>query len=122
MKRVPSVAGFIFAALHLACVVVVASLIFAARGVVGEFVLLWTWFVVLDYPLGYLWEAVDQLVKSWPDVPFLPPLANNWQLFLAPLIFFSVVGTIWWFCIGWVIGRMVTLIFTFRGSRSHVTP
>jgi hypothetical protein len=119
MTRVPRVAGLTLAALHLACVAVAATCIIVAfaHGE-GESPMLWIYFAYLDYPLGYLFPAVD--VTSWPDIQFLPPIANNWDAFLAPLIFFSVVGTSWWFCIGWVLGRIFTLIFKSRGSCSQL--
>lgn len=119
MRRVPRVAGLTLAALHLACVAVAATwIIVAFTHGEGESPMLWIYFAFLDYPLGYLLGAVD--VTSWPDIPFLPPIANSWEAFWAPLIFLSVMGTIWWFCIGWVLGRVFTLVFRFR--RSGLTP
>jgi hypothetical protein len=108
------------AGVHLACVIAAAVWILASFPHEQESPMLWIYVMLLDYPVSYLWGAVDQFMTHWPDLPFLPALANSWSAFLGPLFFFAFVGTAWWFCIGWLLGRIWTLIRRPHDIRSSV--
>jgi hypothetical protein len=77
----------------------------------------WLYFLFIDYPVRYLWGPLDSVLTKLPDVPFLPSIAANWSAFLGPLLLFGIVGTLMWFCVGWLLGRG----YVFLRKPSHLT-
>lgn len=100
--------GFVLAGLHLSLIVLVVLAILSGKE--SDWPMFWMYFFIIDFPLGFLYNALCYL-------PFLPlrrqlipgidsPL-NDFVNFLFPLLFFSIVGTAWWFYIPVFIGRLL---------------
>ena len=111
MKRLPRVLGWTLALLHLVLVIAIACSIASAHAR-GNHEASMGWIVVmfLSYPVVRLFPVVAHLLPTYPDISFLPGITGNWSEFLFPLVFFSLVGSAWWFGIGWVLGRVICII------------
>jgi hypothetical protein len=62
--------------------------------------MVWIGFLVLDFPVGVLYVALNSLTSAVPShlnlVPGYSPVNDVWN-FLAPVGFFGLVGSAWWF-------------------------
>jgi hypothetical protein len=66
------------------------------------------WFLVdiLDLPIFLLTIPLGPWIQSLPHVSWLPGIAGAWEPFLFSLLEGSILGTAWWFLIGWGVGRI----------------
>jgi hypothetical protein len=119
MVKAPRKIAMVAAAIHLLVVAVFAIWIYVANSHDGESPMYWLFLMFGDVPASLLLKPLGFIVDGWPRVSWLPGLAGDWPNFLYPLFFFAIVGTLWWYCIGWVCGRGWTLIF---GRSKRVPP
>ena len=108
--------AMILATIHICVVFAFSVWIYAAyRFGEGESPMYWIFMYFVDFPVTLLLKPLCFLVEDFPNVSWLPGLAGNWPNFLYPLVFFSIIGTVWWYSVGWVCGRGWEMIF----RRSH---
>jgi len=119
MMRAPNKIAAIAAAIHICIVVAFAAWIYIANNFDGESPMYWLLLMFIDFPVSLLLGPLSFVVSSFPDISWLPGLAGDWDNFLYPLVFFAIIGTIWWYCVGWVCGRGWEMIF---GCSTHVPP
>jgi hypothetical protein len=93
-----SVGGAIAAVLHLGVLGVTIAWIFAAGD--ADWRGYWMLFLALDFPVSLGVFPVSWLVPAAPAGP-LADLSNFWW----PLAYHGVVGTWWWYVVGWAIER-----------------
>ena len=97
-KRKLSAAGVGAALLHLAILGLIAALILTTRR--GDWRSWWTLMLALDFPVSLGVFPVTWLVPAAHRGP-LHDLSNFWW----PLAYHGVVGTWWWYVVGWAAGR-----------------
>jgi len=95
-----SLAGLAGALAHLLILGVVVSLILG--GGEPSWPKYWVIFLALDFPLSLGVIPVTWLVPVAQGGP-LADVANFWW----PLAYHGVVGTLWWYIVGWAIGRRI---------------
>lgn len=96
--RGTSVSGAAAAALHLALLgIAVASILGTSE---GDWRAHWIWFLALDFPVSLGVLPVAWLVPAAGHTP-LSDFSNFWW----PLAYHGVVGTWWWYVVGWAIAR-----------------
>ena len=69
---------------------------------------LWIFIGMLDTPMNLLLlPLLDHLPRFdlWPRVSFLPGHLCSWD-FLFSFLYFVVLGTAFWFLLGWLFGRL----------------
>jgi len=91
-------AGLAAALLHLILLGGTVALILASAA--GSWTQHWFIFLALDFPVSLGVIPVAWLVPQSPEGP-LSDLSNFWW----PLAYHGVVGTGWWYIVGWAIGR-----------------
>jgi hypothetical protein len=101
MKRRLSAAGVAAAALHLALLGLTVALILGTSG--GDWRSHWVLFLALDFPVSLGVFPVSWLVPGSDRGP-LADVSNFWW----PLAYHGVVGTWWWYVVGWAIARRIT--------------
>jgi ABC-type glycerol-3-phosphate transport system permease component len=106
--------GFILAAIHLVVVGSLAAWILIASKHDRESPLYWVYLLAIDFPVIFVMWPLSHMVDGWANVHWLPGLAGEWTNFLLPLICLSLVGTLWWYVIGWLIRRIMIRIFQRR--------
>jgi hypothetical protein len=92
--------GLAAALLHLALLALTVALILGTRA--GDWRAWWTLFLALDFPVSLGVLPVTWLVPAAAAGP-LHDLPNFWW----PLAYHGVVGTWWWYVVGWTIARRV---------------
>jgi len=97
MPRV-SRAGVAAVALHLILLGMTVSLILGSSE--GSWTQHWFIFLALDFPVSLGVIPVAWLVPQSPDGP-LWDLSNFWW----PLTYHAIVGSGWWYIVGWAIAR-----------------
>jgi hypothetical protein len=102
------------AVIHLGVAIMFAIWIYRANAHDGESPMYRLFLMLADLPALFLLKPLSYLVEGWPRVGWLPGLAGDWPNFLLPFLSLIVIGTIWWFCLGWLFGRMW---ITIRGRR-----
>jgi hypothetical protein len=110
MVSTPRKIGTILAVVHLAVAIVFAIWIYRANAHDGESPMYWLFLMLIDLPAVFLLKPLSHVVHGWPRVGWLPGLAGDWPNFLFPLLSLIIIGTIWWFCLGWLCGRIWTSI------------
>jgi hypothetical protein len=105
MVRAPRKIATGAAAIHIVVVVVFAIWIYTANSHDGESPMYWLFLMLLDVPASLLLKPLGFIVDGASRVSWLPGLAGDWPNFLYPLFFFAILGTLWWYCVGWVCGR-----------------
>jgi hypothetical protein len=111
--------GSSFAAFHFALVLGVAVWIATHTARDPQAPMLWLLVGLLDFPAYILFAAFGAQLQALPRVEWLPQktgswITGEWEPFLAPLLVFAVLGTVWWFLIGWGVGR----VWSFRRPRA----
>ena len=71
----------------------------------------WLIMLALDFPVSLGVMPVTWLVPAANAGP-LADVSNFWW----PLVYHGVVGTLWWYIVGWAIGRKVTTLLARRES------
>lgn len=102
-------AGLAGALAHLAILGIVVALIL--RGGDPDWPKYWSMFLALDFPVSLGVVPVTWLVPAarggpWSDIP------NFWW----PLAYHGVVGTVWWYIVGWAIGRRLAQALAAHGK------
>jgi hypothetical protein len=95
MPRI-SIPGAAGALLHLVLLAATVALILGEGG--SAWPRFWTLFLALDFPVSLGIVPVTWLAPAAPDRP-LHDAPNFWW----PLIYHGVVGTVWWYIVGWAI-------------------
>jgi hypothetical protein len=96
-----STAGFGAALLHLAILALIVALILGTRE--GDWRAHWTLMLALDFPVSLGVLPVTWLVPAG-ERGALHDLSNFWW----PLAYHGVVGTWWWYVVGWAGARKVS--------------
>jgi hypothetical protein len=102
-------AGLAGALLHLFVVGAVVTLILAGHD--PGWPKHWLIMLALDFPVSLGVMPVTWLVPAAKAGP-LSDISNFWW----PLVYHGAVGTLWWYIVGWAIGRKVTALLARRGS------
>lgn len=91
--------GLTLAVTHALAVILVASLIVKTSE--PDWPMAWTLFLFLDFPVSLFLFAINWLLRSLPaHVSGMPqPFGDVWN-FLAPIAFFGIVGSAWWYWLG----------------------
>ena len=118
MVSTPRKAAVAVGAIHFGIVVVFAVWIYVANAHEGESPMYWLFLVLADLPVSLLLGPLTAPFYGRPGVSWLPGLIGDWGNYLLPFLFFAVVGTAWWSCVGWVIGYIYT---TIRSRRARTT-
>jgi hypothetical protein len=92
--------GLAAAVLHLAILGYTVSLILSHRD--ASWPAYWMIFLALDFPVSLGVMPVTWLVPPSPLGP-LEDLTNFWW----PLGYHGVIGTAWWYIVGWAIQRRI---------------
>ena len=95
-----SIAGLIMAAIHIAIIVYTLAQIFAAGA--ADWTFYWRIFLALDFPVSLAVVPVTWISSPSPGGP-LRDFANFWW----PLAVHGVLGTLWWYIVGRMIGERV---------------
>ena len=85
--------GLFFALIHLLLVGYVITLILSGNE--ASWPMYWSIFVALDFPLSLGIYVIGFFVPAGGALP-LNDLANFW----VPAIYFSCIGTVWWYFVG----------------------
>lgn len=101
MPRRISIAGALAALLHLALLAGVVTVILASSS--AHWQQYWYLFLALDFPVSLGVAPVSWLVPASARGP-LADFSNFWW----PLAYHGVVGTGWWYIVGWAIARKWT--------------
>jgi len=96
MRRL-SRAGIAAALLHLVLLAFTVALILGSS---GDWTQHWFIFLALDFPVSLGVIPVAWLVPQAPEGP-LSDLSNFWW----PLAYHGLVGSGWWYIVGWAIAR-----------------
>jgi hypothetical protein len=99
MRRL-SPAGVAAALLHVALLALTVALILGTRS--GDWRSYWILFLALDFPVSLGVIPVSGLVPRSEAGP-LSDVSNFWW----PLAYHGVVGTWWWYVVGWAIARRI---------------
>jgi hypothetical protein len=110
-NRTATICGATIAAFHFAAICFLAIIVIRNQesGLSSEY---WEYASIFDLPVNLvLWLLSPLLnlltsVATWPDVAFLPGIIGNWNRFLLPFLFYGVLGTAVWFCLGWTVMRI----------------
>jgi len=95
-----SLAGFAAVGLHLAILGYTVWLILGGND--PNWSRYWMIFLALDFPVSLGVMPVTWLVPGAAGGP-LDDLTNFWW----PLVYHGVIGSAWWYIVGWAIGRRV---------------
>jgi hypothetical protein len=111
----PRKLGWSLAATHLVLVLAVATYIARQTRYDGETPRLWFLGVVPDLPVYLLSAALAPHLMSLPHVMWVERvtgqwITGEWEPFLGPLVIFGILGTAWWFFIGWLVGCLWVFI------------
>jgi len=100
-----SIAGVIMAALHIAILAFTLAQILAAGP--ADWTVYWRMFLALDFPVSL---AVVPLTWIFPPAPGGPlsDVANFWW----PLAVHGLLGTLWWYIVGMMIGDRLARLRT----------
>lgn len=114
--KIPRIAAFLVALLHLMFVGAIAIRVLIA---LGEPPSTEAWLLVawLDLPVHYLSFLFVWLIPHLPHISALSGVAGDWEAFLFPLIWFGVLGTAQWSIIGWTIGKAYVQVVNHRAAR-----
>lgn len=104
-------AGLAGALTHLAILGVVVALIVGGRD--PGWPKYWLMFLALDFPVSLGVMPVIWLVPAAGGGPLLD-VSNFWW----PLAYHGLVGTLWWYIVGWAIGRRVSNLLA-RGENTR---
>ena len=96
-KRI-SIAGLLAALLHILILALTVRLILGSND--PNWMQHWYLFLALDFPVSLGVAPLSWLVPGAPEGP-LADFPNFWW----PLAYHGVVGTAWWYIVGWAIGR-----------------
>jgi hypothetical protein len=95
-----SIPGAIGALLHLALLAGTVALIIEEGG--SAWPRFWTLFLALDFPVSLGIVPVTWLAPPASGGP-LRDASNFWW----PLVYHGIVGTGWWYLVGWAIGARI---------------
>jgi hypothetical protein len=89
---------------HLLFAAFIAIFIATGGSSSGE---LWIFVGIVDMPLNLLLLTLlsDVRFDLWSRVSFLPGILGSWD-FLFLCLYFVVLGTVFWFFLGWLFGRL----------------
>jgi hypothetical protein len=105
-------AGLAGALLHLAILGYVVTLILSGRD--ADWPMYWLIFLAFDFPVSLGVMPVTWLVPAASGGP-LSDVANFWW----PLAYHGIVGTAWWYIVGWAIARKIESARTARGRNRN---
>src|SRR6478609_7844297 len=105
MVSTPRKIGTMLAAIHFVIAIGFAIWIYRANSHDGESPMYWLFLMLIDVPAFFLLKPLSSIVHGWPHVDWLPGLAGDWPNFLFPFLSLVLIGTVWWFCLGWLCGR-----------------
>jgi hypothetical protein len=99
--------GCYAASAHFLFAVFIAILVAIGGSSSGE---LWIFTGIVDTPMNLLLLPLlsvlgDIRFDRWSRVSFLPGILGNWD-FLFSCLYFVVLGTAFWFLLGWLFGRL----------------
>ena len=95
-----SIAGLTMAAIHIAIIVYTLAQIFAAGA--ADWTFYWRILLALDFPVSL---AVVPL--TWISPPTAGGPLHDFANFWWPLAVHGVIGTLWWYIVGRMIGERV---------------
>jgi hypothetical protein len=96
-----SILGLCAAAAHLALLALSVTLILSRQA--PDWPTYWLIYLALDFPVSL---GVIPLAWMFPAASAGP--LSDFPNFWWPLAFHGIVGTFWWYVVGWAIGRRVT--------------
>jgi hypothetical protein len=117
MVSAPRKVASIVAAVHFLVVTVFAAWIYVANAHDGESPMYWIFLILVDLPVSLLFGPVSAPFSGRPSVTWLPGLMGDWSNYLLPFLFFAIIGSAWWFCIGWMCGYLWS---TIRRRRARI--
>jgi hypothetical protein len=91
-------------AVHLLFAAFIAVVVATGGSSSGE---LWIFVAIADTPVYLLLLTLlrDVRFEVWPRVSFLPGILGSWD-FLFSSLYFVILGTAFWFLLGWLFGRL----------------
>ena len=95
-----SITGLTMASIHIAIVVYTLAQIFAAGA--ADWTFYWRIFLALDFPVSLAVVPLTWISPPSPSGP-LSDFANFWW----PLVVHGVLGSLWWYIVGRMIGERV---------------
>lgn len=95
-----SYAGVAAALLHL--VLLAGGVIAILSSTQTDWTQYWTIFLALDFPV-----SVGVVPVTWFVPPSGKPPLSDFSHFWWPLAYHGVVGTAWWYIVGWTIARKI---------------
>lgn len=109
MKRTPLKIGILLAALHLALVAYVVSLLLRAGE--PDWPMYWLIFFFLDFPVTLLYVGAGLLVDVF-QIPRVLPLPGPSAVgdvlnFILPIFFYGIFGTLWYFYLPSLVSRVI---------------
>ena len=105
-----SIVGLCMAGAHVALIACSVALMLATHE--RNWHMYWLIFLALDFPVSL---GVIPLAWMFPPSPAGP--LSDFPNFWWPLLFHGLVGTGWWYIVGWAIGRRLAR-FRARGDPS----
>jgi hypothetical protein len=101
---------WLVAGIHLGVVLLTAVGILV--GSEPDWPMAWIGFLVLDFPISLVFAGVNSLSSVTPSQVHLvggdSPVNDVWN-FIVPVLFFSMIGSAWWFLLGsWYQRRKAT--------------
>ena len=86
---------------------VVATAWYVAQSTDGQAALVWGYWAVIDFPWSLAYVLVGHGYTGWAEAHSVshPLLA---QLLYFPHLLHGVVGTVWWYCLVLLIGKLVS--------------
>ena len=110
-----SISGLTMAAIHIALVVYTLAQIFAAGA--ADWTFYWRIFLALDFPVSL---AVVPL--TWISSPAAGGPLSDFANFWWPLVVHGVLGTLWWYIVGRMIGERVGRMIRRSDKEEPPTP
>lgn len=96
-----SIFGLGMAAAHVALLAVSVTLILGAHE--PDWPMYWLLYLALDFPV-----SLGVVPLAWMFPPSAAGPLSDFPNFWWPLAFHGVVGTGWWYIVGWAIGQRLT--------------
>ena len=102
--------GWTAAGIHFAIVLVLGAYIARQTRYDGETPMLWLLIAVPDLPVELAMAPFGEQTLKLPHVTWMEHLTGEWitgewEPFISPLLAFGILGTAWWYLLGWSAGR-----------------
>ena len=104
----------ILAVAHFALVIGVGIFVLVDLEREHESPMLWIFPFYLDVPVSFFMASIH--FENWGQVSWIPGLAGEWANWLGPLLFLSLIGSLWWYCLGWLGGWSYSKLQRPRGN------